>query len=294
MAIGPVCVDTLQRLRGVELHPRLSAEVPSEPVPPGWIMTAADLAQPESAPLSSLLARFATAKRRAASAALLLRCGWASGFAIASYLTCERVPQLDEYTLYFSERSLLHTLWIREARFYGRARDALACADDWAGSVQEGDTSANASAATAVGSLRRQLLESLLRMFEPLVQAQHRWSGFSRHALWSMAVSSWAAQLTGIARQLGDAGRGIEEAHALLAQDPEIARAAPQLYEIRIGDSARTFQRMAACCLYFKSPGRRFCASCPVLPAAERLERNERWLRQIAQGPSLSRPVGSG
>lgn len=293
MAVGAACLDTLQRLRGVELHVRVCAEAPPDAPALGWIMTPSELRQPDRAPLSSLLARFATAKRRAASAALLLRCGWASGFAIGSYLVCERVPQLDDYELHFSDRSLLRTLCIRKARFCGRPGDALAGASDWAGSLQDGEAGVHASAA-GVSGLRGRLLESLLTTFEPLVQAQHRWSGFSRHALWSMAVSSWAAQLTGIARQLGDAGRGIEEAHALLAQDPEIARAAPQLYEIRIGDSARTFQRMAACCLYFKSPGRRFCASCPVLPAAERLERNERWLRQIAQGPSLSRPVGSG
>jgi len=94
-----------------------------------------------------------------------------------------------------------------------------------------------------------------------------------------MVVSSWGAQFTSIARQLGDADWGIAEARALFVQHPEIARAAPRLYEVSVGQTACTCQRRAACCLYFKSPGRAFCASCPVLPEAERLERNRRWVR---------------
>lgn len=40
---------------------------------------------------------------------------------------------------------------------------------------------------------------------------------------------------------------------------------------------------LAACCLYFKSPGRNFCASCPILTKEDRLSRNRSWVR--AQKP---------
>ena len=93
-----------------------------------------------------------------------------------------------------------------------------------------------------------------------------------------MAVSSWGAQMANIARQLGDPERGIREARAMFALNPEIKRAAPDLYEVRCGKAARTCQRRAGCCLYFKSEGRPFCTSCPILPEAERLARNRAWV----------------
>src|SRR5947209_20119731 len=93
-----------------------------------------------------------------------------------------------------------------------------------------------------------------------------------------MAVSSWGAQMANIARQLGDPERGIREARAMFALDAEIMRAAPDLYEVRCGEVARTCQRRAGCCLYFKSEGRPFCTSCPILPEAERLARNAAWI----------------
>ena len=78
---------------------------------------------------------------------------------------------------------------------------------------------------------------------------------------------------------MGDSGLGIREARETLSLMPEIARAAPELYDVRSDDLVCTCQRRSACCLYFKSPGRNFCASCPILPKEERLERNLVWVR---------------
>ena len=100
-----------------------------------------------------------------------------------------------------------------------------------------------------------------------------------------MTVSSWAAQMANVARQLGDPERGIREARAMFALDAEIMRAAPDLYEVRCGEVARTCQRRAGCCLYFKSEGRPFCTSCPILPEAERLARNRAWIAK--QPPAM-------
>jgi len=284
MGTGDICAETLTRVSGLELHLQLLSDADAGgPTAEPWIGQP-DLLQPESAPLAALLARFAAqgfaANRRAVAASLLLRFGWASGFAIASYLACERVPVLSEYALQFSARTLLRKLWIRAARFHGYSSDPLAGAPDWAGAVSDDEAPEDAFSAARRGiALRRRLLESLLSFSEPLVATYHDWSGFSRHALWSMVVSSWGAQFTSVARQLGDADWGIAEARALFAQHPEITRAAPELYEVSAGEMACTCQRRAACCLFFKSPGRAFCASCPVLSEAERLERNRRWVR---------------
>jgi hypothetical protein len=127
-------------------------------------------------------------------------------------------------------------------------------------------------------ALRERLLESLIAFTEPMIAAHHAWSRFSRHALWAMVTSSWAAQFANVARQLGDERRGVHEARTLLALVPEINRAAPELYEVHSAGNSRTCQKLRACCLYFKSGKGQFCACCPIIPDAERLERNRSWV----------------
>jgi hypothetical protein len=278
------CADTLEELAGLQLYLQVSTDGPArggEIAASGQWLSGADLARPDQPPLAGLLARFAvtgrTTNRRVASASFLLRFGWVSGFAIASYLACDRVPRLSNYAVLFAPTSLLHALRIRAVTFHDRSQPP----------------SRGGGAHPAPGGprvlrpkpawLRERLLTSLWQLSEPVVAAQHAWSRFSRHALWSMVTSSWGAQFTSLARQLGDAPRGIAEARALFALHPELSRAAPELYEVCEADSACTCQRRAACCLYFKRPGQPFCASCPLLPEAERLERNRQWVR--AQRP---------
>jgi hypothetical protein len=225
---------------------------------------------PAEEPLAALLARFGTlglaSSRKGASASLLLRIGWASGFAIGAYLAAGIVPSLRDYALRFSARGMLNGLWVRSMTLTRRA-----------------------SSGDAHAALRRALLGSLLEFTEPILEAQHRWSGFSRHALWSMVTSSWAEQFISIARQLGDHRLGAREAQALFALDARAADAAPELYPVHAGDQDSTCQRRASCCLYYRSPRRDFCASCPIIPADERLERNRGWVAR--QRPARSVPV---
>src|SRR5215475_4497917 len=181
----PVLADTLLALRGLELH----IEVVSQPLDPTEWLDGAALAEPDRLPLLALLQRFKSAgfafNQRAASASLMLRCGWASGFAIAAYLTRARVPFLRDFALYFSPATLLKGLWIREAQFVGCADDPLAGSPEWMETVGE-------------DALRERLLTSLITFTEPIVAAHHTWSRFSRHALWAMASSSWAGQFANV------------------------------------------------------------------------------------------------
>ena len=266
-----VLEDTLAAVKPLQLYIHYCSE-PS--IETDWI-DAPSLAMPTSAPLADLMARFQShgfaPSRRAAAASLLLRFGWAGGFAISSYLICGRVPNLQDYGLNFAPKTMLRGLWVRRAQFSCRPGDRLTAAPDWRESVDD-------------ETLRARLLESLIAFTEPVVESQHQWSRFSRHALWSMATSSWAAQFSSVARQLGDVERGTREAQALFAlADAEIVRSAPELYEVREDQMVCTCQKRAACCLYFKSPGRNFCASCPILTKEDRLARNRSWVR--AQKP---------
>jgi hypothetical protein len=260
--IDPILAETLASIRGLQLYCDVSAQPPQE----GEWVTGADLASPASAPLSALMGRFQShgfaPNKKAASASLLLRVGWAGGFAIASYLACRRVPYLGDYAMNFSPNTLLRAVWVQDAYFEGQSSESL-----------------TKRIAEMPDDIRRaRLLDSLIAFTEPVLAAQHAWSGFSRHALWAMVTSSWAGQFAAVARQLGDTDLGAREAQAMFALNPEIAHAAPELYDVRAGDMVCTCQRRAACCLYFKTPGRNFCASCPIIAVEERLARNQSWV----------------
>ena len=118
-------LDILERLRSVELHLQVRSGVAPPEVS---LMEPADLLRPESGPAARLLALFAPpvhGNRRAVAASLMLRFGWAAGYAIGSYMVCERVPRLNDYALEFSEQGLLRALWIRAATFQDRGGRAL-------------------------------------------------------------------------------------------------------------------------------------------------------------------------
>lgn len=263
----PILVDTLNALQRLELH----LDVLAHPITPCNWFEGETLSSPQSAEFASLernfKARDLAANRKAASASLLLRFGWAGGFAIGAYLVCARVPFLRGYAVSFSPTMLLRLLWVRAAQFVCLSDDSFA-------------PGAESTVSQEADDLLRHLLESLIQFTEPVVAAHHAWSGFSRHALWAMATSSWAEQFANVARQIGDEARGVREAQAMFDLVPELRRAAPVLYDVRGGGAARTCQKRSACCLYFKGAARYFCASCPIIPESERLKRNRMWIAQ--------------
>jgi hypothetical protein len=253
--IDPVAAPALHDLRAA-VAPLIGA-LRIELDPPdrnGWVDGPA-LCNPDTGPLADLNMRFVAAgfgvNRRAVAASLLLRYGWAAGFAIAVWLTRREIVRIDRFALKFSEWTLVEGLWIQEA-------DILAGLSEDEGRVA--------------------LLASLIDFTEPLIACQHRWSRFSRHALWAMVTSSWAAQFAAIGSRIGCEDAAVAEARTLMARDPEIAAAAPALYTVSAGRRAQTCQRRAACCLYFKGPRKHFCASCPIIPPAERIARNCDWV----------------
>ncbi len=265
--LRPILADTMAKLSAFDLYLRVVSRSTKRF---DWF-DAETLASPQGDALTRLLHAFnrqgIAPNRKAASASLLLRLGWAGGFAIGAYLICRRVPTVRDYAVSFSPTMLLQSIWIREALFVGMRDDRLAGGTEWVETIGESD-------------LRTRLLQSLVVFTEPVVTTQHAWSGFSRHALWAMVTSSWAEQFVNIARQIGDEPRGVREARAIFELVPELNRAAPRLYAVHGGHIARTCQRRSACCLYFKSSTRYFCASCPIIPESERLERNRAWVEK--------------
>jgi hypothetical protein len=275
-AIAPLHADTREAVADLAGYLRIEVDPADRR---GW-MARDLLSDPDRGPAADLFARLEAAgfgpNRRAAAASLLLRYGWSSGFVIAAYLACARVPGRLDLRLKFSKWTLLEAIWVREATFVGLGGDPLAGSAGWTRTAASRD------------ELRAALIESLIEGTEPLVERMHQWSRFSRHALWSMVVSSWAAQFVAVGEQLGEPCRALAEARAVLTLDPRIAKATPELYEVSDGQSSKVCQNRAACCLYFKSPRRHFCASCPIIPKSERLQRNLEWVQAQTKERALA------
>jgi hypothetical protein len=130
-----VLVETLHRFRQFRLY----LEVLWSPSrPSGWIDASA-LSNFRSLTLESLQQSFKrrglAPNKKAGSASLLLRFGWAAGFAITAYLACGRVAVLRNYAIQFTPTMLLKGLWVGSVGFIGRVGDPLAGQSDWVKSV---------------------------------------------------------------------------------------------------------------------------------------------------------------
>ena len=91
----PILADTIAKVSLSNLY----LTVVSKPATPSCWLDGETLASPHSGALAYLLRAFKeqgiAPNRKAASASLLLRLGWAGGFAIGAYLACRRVPALS-------------------------------------------------------------------------------------------------------------------------------------------------------------------------------------------------------
>jgi len=232
---------------------------------PGWIDREA-LQQPNDGALSIVLGWAAAPElgeadsRKAASAWFMLRFGWSCGVAIAGCLAFNRAIRLDDYALKLPPGRQIEAKCVK---------------------------SAEVCAADGPGSQRQRLLTELVAYVEPVLDAQHRWSGSSRGALWALVTSSWASHFIHMGQQLGDEQRGRREAEALFGLLPRVRRAAPRLFTVVSGEREGVCQVRRACCRNHRRSGGQFCSSCPLLADAERQERYRNWvatrpLRRVA------------
>lgn len=254
-----VNVDQLiVRLNGLGGFLTLHASIlPTQPDDSGWIAEE-DLHSTDQGPQLAILDRLAAhgfgGSRRALSASLLLRYGWSSGLLIGAWLASSVVIRRARLALRFSDNAVLTAV-----------------------ALQSYDTAVPASPSWPEAE-RRMLAAELVRHASPIVDAHHRWSGFSRKALWSMVTSSWAAQFAYIGERLNAPERGLSEAIAVLSIHAEIRDASPELYLVRADGKRGVCQMRRLCCLWFKTGQRQFCTSCPIIPAHERMARNIAWI----------------
>jgi hypothetical protein len=226
----------------------------------GWV-TQQQLSDVTNGPLLKLLEDLRTKgfgrSRKGTAASLLLRTGWSAGLPVAAHLLSQSTIRYHRFALKFSAGTLLQSVGVE-----GLEVDET-LADD-------------------VDARRAAVAKQLLMMSADTVEALHSWSNYSYKALWSMVSSSWAAQIYGMCEALGLEDRAQEEADEIIRLTGIPSNARPKLYSVKTEGQNRVCQRRAACCLYYKSEKNSFCASCPLVPELERLQRNADWVSQRA------------
>ncbi len=248
-----------------------------QPVGPGWI-AGTDLQDASAGPFNALLqrigARAQTDDRLTIAASFAVRYGWASGMAIAPYLRFDCVPDvsLDNVSFKFRDSTFLECTAISDAR---------GCMISTAPGAQH-------PAIVPVDShhaLLRMLRATLVGQAAPVVEALHRWAGFSRRGTWGMLTSAWVTHFTGLF-----AGRDqrllLPAIEQLCAGDDLAAMMQPRLHAVTYRDVTHLYQRRASCCRWYLLPQGDLCTSCPLVPHEERLRRNVAWMqKQVDQPP---------
>ncbi len=274
-ALGLYTTVVRSRAEFLPKTPAESSPVPTDALPAFFWLTHPEIRRPGDGLytelLQTLMTRGGIASRRFAAASFLLRYGWSSGVVIAPLLMEKPIPlyAAEKAELCFSANTLLQAICLHGDGFavarghaFSRHGHCLLTFDDRNEAI-------------------RRVGRQLLRHAEPVVEALHEWSGFSRKALWAMVSSSWVGQILNVGKRLA-----LSEAQwrfyltEFYAQWRPIAGSLPHWYSIEEQGRHHYFHTRASCCLYFKGEKRHFCASCPVLKEEERVERNRRWVRK--------------
>jgi ferric iron reductase protein FhuF len=242
-----------------------------QPEGSGWI-AGEQLRDSTHGPFNELLTRISerlrTADRMMVAASFALRYGWASAMVIGPYLRHQCVPDvaLDNVSFKFKESTFFE-------------RTAIHCPR---GTVVEGDARLPHASLTTVSTdahLLRTLRDALMTQAEPVVEALHDWSGFSRRGIWGQLTSSWAAQLTGLCETPNDQ-RSVEPLIEQFFDGRDmVAIMQPRMHAVTYGTATHLYQRRASCCRYYLLPQGDLCASCPLVSDEERLSRNREWMK---------------
>jgi ferric iron reductase protein FhuF len=241
----------------------------------GWI-TGTELCTASAGPFQALLARIGdrlhTTDRRTIAAAFALRYGWSAGMAIAPYILRHCVPTLtlDNVSLKFHHNTLFERVALHHPsgvmlHHEGRAPHPL---------VQR-----LPSHDALLGWLRT----SLVQQAQPVVETLHAWSRFAIKGLWGMITSSWGSQFMQICGALDAQQSGLHHALPFFAGTDVVAQVQPHFYPVTYKHVTHIYHRRATCCRYYLLPQGQYCASCPLLSQAERLQRNHAWMQHLVE-----------
>lgn len=197
-----------------------------------------------------------TAFKRAVTASLALRIGWAYGVEIAAYKYLGKLADIRSASLVF-QGTLLRRVVIHDAQF------------------SEIDGS----------DLNEALARILYEKTMPFIETHHNWSRLSKRAILSMMTSAWATRYRMMSEdQIGFVDEDcISEIEAFLSAHSALKKDTPDLYVIESEGRRSICQKRTLCCLYYKLPDANYCGSCPILSEEDRLSRQTKWVAEYGR-----------
>lgn len=115
------------------------------------------------------------------------------------------------------------------------------------------------------------LRQTMIAIYEPLVEALHRRTGLSSNALWRLVTDEVAAGLLAYGKRTGCVERAQREATATVAQSPLYNR--QWHYENITIENGRSewFRLRGGCCRIYRIGKNALCPSCVVRPEHDRV-----------------------
>ncbi|MGH3646108.1 MAG: hypothetical protein ACRDTM_02875 [Micromonosporaceae bacterium] len=136
------------------------------------------------------------------------------------------------------------------------------------------------TAVASVDELRRVAVDGYRAVLVPLLEVVAASTRRGRRALWADAGDRLATYLLLAGRATGDDRAGRAEADALLALAEPPLRHDPAWLEFTHRGRPVVWKRRPVCCLIYQAPTFRgqYCATCPLVPESETVERTRAWL----------------
>jgi hypothetical protein len=265
-------ISIYRELRRV--HPTWHVEI-GEPYGTGWIR-GTDLQTALQGPLATLLARagesLRTSDRRTIAASFIMCYSWSCGIAIAPYVYRHCVPNitLDNISFKFHENAFFQMAALHRPEGAMLQQDGLEPhpSIQWLSSPQE---------------LMSRLRDGLMQQAEPVVAALYNWSHFSIRGMWGLVTSSWGGQFFNILGALDGQERGLGHVRQFFQGNDIVAQMQPDFYPVTYCNVTHIYHRRASCCRFYKIPQGQLCASCPIVPQEERLQRNRAYMKYLLE-----------
>jgi hypothetical protein len=135
-----------------------------------------------------------------------------------------------------------------------------------------------------VGEGEPNFRETIEQIFAPIVAATMFASGLSAGALWRLVADNVANGFLWAGKPLGQVGRGIEIATAILSEEGRLNNGKTGFVEIRAGEVCDWFLVRGGCCRYYTTAGQTrddYCTSCVMRDRPDQIARYTDYLASL-------------
>ena len=227
---------------------------------------------PFNALLSHIGETFHTSDRRTIAASFALCYSWSSGIAIAPYLFRQCVPKisLDNVSFKFHDNTFFEQAALHQPEGVMLQQEGLA-------------RHPFIQSLSSPKALLCWLRDSLVHQAEPIVEALYAWSGFSIRGIWGLITSSWGAQFINICGEIDGQEGGLPQVRQFFEGNDVVSQMQPHFYPVTYQNVTHVYHRRASCCRFYRIPQGEYCASCPIVPQEERVQRNKAYMKAFLE-----------